>query len=58
MSAKLKHDEITALKSLENRDGLVTAESIVEEARPKKNPLHNRFTWDDSVRWGFGRCRK
>lgn len=28
--------------------GLLTAEAVVEAARPEESPLHDWFTWDDS----------
>lgn len=37
-----------ALEKMEKRDGSLTVESIVNEARPKKSVLHTLFEWDDA----------
>lgn len=33
----------------EENDGLVTAEKVVDVARPTESPLHDDFEWDDKV---------
>lgn len=30
-------------------DGLASPQAIVDQARPKRNPLHKAFQWDDSL---------
>lgn len=37
-----------ALEDIRARHGAIEAETVVEEARKKSNPLHNAFTWDDT----------
>lgn len=37
------------LTELQRRDGHVTAESVVEDARPVDSPLHPAFEWDDEI---------
>jgi hypothetical protein len=37
------------LDRLNKKDGLVTAESVLKEARKKSSAIHNWFEWDDSV---------
>lgn len=36
------------LRALHSRDGVLTCEAVVKEARAKSSPLHDYFTWDDS----------
>ena len=36
------------LRALHSRDGVLTCEAVVREARAKSSPLHGYFTWDDS----------
>ena len=36
------------LEQLHSGHGQLTAEIVLEDARPPKSPLHNAFTWDDS----------
>lgn len=38
-----------ALMSIYQRDGQLTPEAVVDEARPPGSELHNRFEWNDSV---------
>lgn len=43
-----------ALDRIYKRDGALTAESVVREARKKSSPLHAHFTWDDTeaaIKW-------
>ena len=37
------------LTDIYERNGKLTPEIVVEEARPEGAPLHHRFEWDDSV---------
>jgi len=39
----------TELLRLAARDGHVSPQSVLEEARPPSSPLHRHFTWDDTV---------
>jgi hypothetical protein len=36
------------LEQLRSDHGHLTAEMVLEDARPAKSPLHDAFTWDDS----------
>lgn len=36
-----------SLASLARRDGVLTAEAVLEEAQPETSPLHRLFTWDN-----------
>lgn len=36
------------LRALHSRDGVLTCEAVVREARAKSSPLHDYFTWDNS----------
>lgn len=41
--------------------GMLTEEAVIEAARPKRHPLHNRFTWDDTKaakRWRIEEARR
>lgn len=38
-----------ALKEIHKKKGILNAEDVVHEAKPKSSPLHSKFTWDDSV---------
>lgn len=35
------------LKEIEERDGSVTPQAVVEDARPENSVLHSAFEWDD-----------
>ena len=35
------------LKEIENRDGSITPQAVVEDARPEDSVLHNAFEWDN-----------
>ncbi len=37
------------LAKLEEKQGNLTAQSVVDAARPKTSPLHEAFEWDDSA---------
>jgi hypothetical protein len=37
------------LRLLENREGTLTPESMVSDARDKNSPLHELFEWDDAT---------
>jgi hypothetical protein len=39
--------QIGALKELEERDGTLRPEAIVEAAKGNNHPLHNEFPWND-----------
>lgn len=39
---------LAALEKIYDRDGCLTAEAVVREARKKSSPLHDQFTWDDT----------
>lgn len=36
------------LKLIEEENGILTPERVVEAARSEKSPLHNAFEWDDT----------
>ena len=36
-------------EQIESRDGEVTRESLVNEARDKKSPIHDLFEWNDGI---------
>ena len=40
--------ETELLRIAEEHGGILQPESVVDEARDKKSPLHSRFTWDDT----------
>lgn len=43
-------DEVTAaVLAVANAQGEIEPAAVVEAARSKKSPLHDRFEWDDSV---------
>lgn len=35
-------------EEIEKRDGAITPEAVVEEARPEDSPLHDDFEWNDT----------
>jgi len=35
------------LERIRERDGVIRASVVVEEAKPEESPIHDRFTWDD-----------
>lgn len=37
-----------AIKRIEDRDGVVTAETFLEESRPEDSPTHKCFDWNDT----------
>lgn len=37
-----------ALLELAQRDGFITAQTVLDEARAESSPLHEHFEWDDS----------
>lgn len=39
---------LLALKDVADIDGRLTAEALIQAARPPGHPLHNYFEWDDS----------
>lgn len=38
-----------ALMEIEKKKGILNPEDIVSEAKKKTSPLHDKFTWNDSV---------
>lgn len=36
------------LEKIEKRDNTITPEAVIEEAKPKKSPIHGCFNWDDA----------
>lgn len=43
-------DQVTEeLRQIEDRDGIITPEAVVEFAKNKKTALHSQFEWDDKV---------
>ena len=40
---------VAEIGKLRNERGLITPQSVVDYARAEKSPLHNYFTWDDSI---------
>jgi len=45
---KQKTGTATAIQGLYDRDGVITASSVLTEAKKKTSPLHNKFEWDDT----------
>ena len=48
------------IEAIARRDGYVTPELVVEEAREESSPLHPAFEWDESVaaeRWRMSQAR-
>lgn len=43
-----KQEIVEAIKALEDKDGGVTPDAVVEAARDPESPLHDRFEWDDA----------
>lgn len=39
---------VSTLRALVERDGELTAESVLREARRKTSPIHSYFEWDDT----------
>lgn len=37
------------MEMIEERDGQVTKEALLEEARPEDSPMHPAFEWDDGI---------
>jgi hypothetical protein len=50
MNHEIKEEIVIAeLKRIASEhNGVLRAKDVVEEAKPKTSPLHDRFTWDDS----------
>ena len=59
--SKLNQAIIVALQRLaEKNGGLLRPDDIIEAARPASSPLHNKFTWDDTVaahKWRLEQAR-
>lgn len=51
MTEDIVQDEraVAHLRKLYERDGKLTAESVLDSARSKRSPLHTRFEWNDTV---------
>ncbi len=47
LDAKAAHQEVRRL--LREHGGTLTPHDVVEAARPKRNPLHDAFEWDDEA---------
>lgn len=48
------------MEQIEERDGEVTKESLLEEARDENSPIHNCFEWNDGIaaeRWRLDQAR-
>lgn len=43
---KLTEAQLERLSALENAEGRITPEQVVEDARQKSSPLHELFTWN------------
>lgn len=57
-SQKVIQEEVMRL--VNQNDGVVTPEEIVEVARNPKHPLHDAFEWDDSIaaeKWRLDQAR-
>lgn len=44
----MKHEVREELNRIAKRDGILTQEAVVAEAKKKNNPLHSEFEWDDT----------
>lgn len=44
------------LTGIYQKYGELTAQAVVEEARPETAPLHHRFEWDDAIAGEAYRC--
>jgi len=42
-------EKYLAIVAMYRRDGHLTPESVVTEAKPKTSPLHDAFEWDDKT---------
>jgi len=52
---------VEVLSDIHRRHGLLDAETVVAEARPKNSPLHRYFDWDNKVageRWRLEQARQ
>lgn len=45
---RFNSEALEEIKKLEDRRGRLTAEEVLEAARPSASPLHGFFEWDDS----------
>lgn len=45
---RITQEIVATIAALEDRRGRLTAEQVVEEARPPSSPIHGCFEWDDS----------
>lgn len=46
---KPKISAATAIRELAERKGTLTAEIVLEAAKPKNSPLHSHFDWNDTA---------
>lgn len=44
-----KNETVKALQAIYKRDGILTAEALVRDAKSKKHPLHDKFEWDNTI---------
>jgi len=57
---KLTQAQIAAIKALESDAGEITAQQVVEAAKPKESPLHDLFEWNKakaSEQWWLHQAR-
>ena len=57
MNFKIKE----ALQQIENTEGMITASQVVRNAQDEHSPLHDLFTWDDTVaahKWRIREARQ
>lgn len=45
----MRNDDALILAALEDGDGRLTAEAVVQAARDPAHPWHGRFEWDDNI---------
>lgn len=43
---KLNHEQLERLRQLEDTEGRISPERLVEDAKGKRSPLHGLFNWD------------
>ena len=54
MKEKKRIDITSELLKIQGKQGILTAEGVLKEAKKKRHPLHNHFDWDDTTagkRW-------
>lgn len=58
---EITKNHIDEIKYIEERDGVITAEAVVDFAKDPNTALHNKFTWDDkhaSEQWRLWEARQ